>query len=89
MTDAFEFENEGRKFTCTREAPRKARAEAWWWFDVSGDKNRYAPFQTSPEDTEAGVRERIIAYYVDLMERRSRPAVPRQHWANRTKPQAT
>ncbi len=89
MVDAFEFESDGRTFTCTREAPRKARAEAWWWFDVTGDKNRYAPFQTAPDDTQAGVRSRIIAYYADLLERRSRPPVPRQHWANRTKPQAT
>jgi hypothetical protein len=89
MVQAFEFEDGGRTFKCSAEAPRKARAESWWWFGVSGDNNRYAPFQTAPDDTQANVRTRVIAYYVDLLERRSRPAVPRQHWANRAKPAAT
>ena len=48
MIGAFQFENEGRKYSCTVETPRGARTESWWWFSVTGDQQRYAPFQEPP-----------------------------------------
>lgn len=83
MIGEFHFEEGGRKFKCNVEQPRGARTEAWWWFAVSGDQHRYAPFQAAAGDTEATVRTRIAQYYRDLLERRAQPAVPRHHWARR------
>jgi hypothetical protein len=40
---------------------------------VSGDPNRYAPFRAAAEDTEASVRERVVAYYGDRLARRPWP----------------
>jgi len=85
MTQAFHFEDSGRTFSCGVEAPRGARTEAWWWFGVSGDAHRYAPFPALPGDTQDEVRQRIVAYYTDLLYRRAQPPVARQHWAHRAK----
>ena len=85
MVKAFDFEDSGRTFTCKVEEPRGARTEAWWWFSVSGDANRYAPFQARSGDTKESVRARIAEYYTQLLFRRSQPAQPRQHWARRSK----
>ena len=85
MVGAFQFEDGGRTYTCRIEGPRGARTESWWWFGVSGDQQRYAPFQASSSDTQKDVRARIITYYSDLLFRRSQPAVPRHHWAQRGK----
>ena len=74
MIQGFDFEYDGRKFTCTVEAPWKTSDDAWWWFTVSNDdRHRYAPFRASKGDTRASVRERIVKYYVDLLERRAAP----------------
>ena len=88
MTGTFNFVDEGRTYTCGIEEPRGSRTETWWWFGVSGDAQRYAPFQALPDDTEASVRERVVAYYRDLLARRAMPAQPRSHWARRTPPAA-
>jgi hypothetical protein len=81
MTDAFEFVHGDRTFTCNVEAPRTARAEAWWWFRVSSNARaeRYAPFRAGAEDTRENVEERIIAYHDELLRRRAAPAVG-HHW---------
>jgi hypothetical protein len=72
---AFEFEHDGRRFSCTVEQRRSARPESWWWFVVSTeDQHRYAPFQAAKGDTESSVRDRIVAYYDDLLARRAAPA---------------
>jgi hypothetical protein len=84
MIEEFQFVEEGRTYTCRVEQPRGGRVGAWWWFGVSGDAHRYAPFQAVDEDTEAEVRTRVIAYYNDLLVRRAQPAQPRSHWARRT-----
>lgn len=85
MVRAFDFEENGRTFTCEVEGPRGSRTEAWWWFGVSGNANRYAPFHALPGDTQESVRTRIAAYYAELLYRRAQPAQPRQHWARRNK----
>jgi len=74
---AFEFEEGGRSYRCCVEGERSARAGAWWWFDVSGDNQRYAPFHPEPGDTKSSVRSRIVSYYNALLERRAMPPQPR------------
>lgn len=70
MKTTFAFEDSGRTYTCRVEEQRNDRPEAWWWFDVSGDNNRYAPFRASSGDSEASVRSRIVAYYEDRLKPR-------------------
>lgn len=82
MIDGFDFVNDGRTFKCSVEKPRGTRTDAWWWFQVStDDRHRYAPFHAEPTDTEASVRSRVVAYYTDLLQRRSAPAT--SHWSRR------
>lgn len=63
MTTEFDFVEGGREYKCRVERPRRDITESWWWFDVSGDRNRYAPFRATSDDTEASVRSRIVAFY--------------------------
>lgn len=86
MLKSFTFENGGRTYQCRVEEPRGSRTQAWWWFDVSDDGQRYAPFEATDGDTEATVRERVLAYYDHLLVRRAEPPAQKQHWARRTKP---
>lgn len=86
MLKAFTFENSGRTYNCRVEEPRGSRTQAWWWFDVSEDGQRYAPFEATSGDTEGTVRERVVAYYDHLLVRRAEPPQQRQHWARRAKP---
>lgn len=75
MIKKFEFEDAGRTFACCVEAPLQSRPELWWWFSVStDDRHRYAPFEAAANDTQAGVRKRILAYYESLLAARARPA---------------
>ena len=87
MIGGFSFEHDGREYTCTVEERRAAPAGKWWWFAVTRDQQRYAPFEATSGDTDKSVRTRIIAYYENLLEVRARPAVPRQHWARKGKPE--
>lgn len=89
MLKAFTFEDSGRTYNCRVEEPRGSRTQAWWWFDVSEDGQRYAPFEATEDDTESDVRERVIVYYDHLLVRRAEPPQQRQHWARRTKPATT
>jgi hypothetical protein len=70
MTGSFEFVAGGRAYACHIEEPHLGRREAWWWFDVAGDPNRYAPFRAEVGDTEASVRSRVVEFYEDRLERR-------------------
>ena len=87
MTKSFEFEDNGKRYSCRVEARRSTPAEAWWWFTVSGDENRYAPFRVAAGDSQESVKTRIVQYYVDRLERRAQPADPRGHWSQRNKVQ--
>jgi len=89
MTRGFEFEQDGRTFVCSVEARRTTPDDAWWWFNVSGDRQRYAPFQALAADTQKGVKAKIVAYYANLLEARARPPEPRNHWSRRPKPDAS
>ena len=74
MISAFEFTNGGRDYRCQVEERSTGLGQtAWWWFAVTGDRSRYAPFVASGEDTELTVRDRIVTYYDDLVERRGIP----------------
>lgn len=75
MIDGFTFVDGGRTFTCSVEV-RPPRPEAWWWFGVSTEAhNRYAPFLAQPDDTQESIRQRIVAYYEDMLFKRSQPSV--------------
>jgi hypothetical protein len=70
MKTAFTFEDGGRTYTCEVDEQRNGNAEEWWWFGVSGDKNRYAPFRAAEDDSEASVRARIVACYEERLKPR-------------------
>ena len=91
MIRGFEFEEDGRTYRCTVEARRATPDDGWWWFEVSGDRQRYAPFQAEKSDTQKGVKAKIVAYYANLLAARARPEEPRSHWGRRpkTEPDAT
>ncbi len=72
-TEAFDFVDGGRTYTCCVETPQRGRADAWWWFGVSGDASRYAPFRAEVDDTESSVRPRVVAYYEERLARRGVP----------------
>ena len=63
MRSEFAFEDGGRCYACRVEEQRAGRPEAWWWFGVSDDATRHAPFRAVQGDTEASVRARVVAYY--------------------------
>ena len=83
MIAALDFEHEGKKYTCTVEKPKKGKGSGWWWFQVSGDTHRYAPFHAASSDTKASVQSRIIEYYATHMAARAAPPPQRGHWSRR------
>jgi hypothetical protein len=83
----FEFDEGGRSYRCSVERARTPGAGAWWWFGVSGDTQRYAPFHSEPGDTKTSVRAKIVAYYDNLLVRRAAPPEPR-HFPGRRPDQA-
>jgi hypothetical protein len=83
MEQAFQFDDGGRTYTCRVGGAGTARTAvtgSWWWFGVSGDGQRYAPFHADVGDTQESVRSRIVAYYDALLARRS---APRALWGHR------
>ena len=82
MIDAFAFEADDRKFECSIEKARPGR-EAWWWFNVSGDSQRHAPFQVADDDTRENVEARVLVYYRALLLQRSQPHDMRTSWQQR------
>jgi hypothetical protein len=73
MIKPFTFEADERTFSCRVEPPRPGRAYAWWWFSVTGDAQRYAPFQVATDDTLESVTGKVLSYYRALLLRRSQP----------------
>ena len=86
MIDGFSFEADGRKYDCTVEKTRFPKAEPRWWFAVTGDQQRYAPFEAAKADTQARVKKRVLAFYNDLLFRRAQPPEPRSQFGNRGRP---
>lgn len=77
MIKGFDFEHDSKTYHCCVEP---LRGEAWWWFNVSGDANRYAPFHAAGSDTRDSVKTRIVEYYANHIARRLAPPVPRGRW---------
>ena len=86
MIKGFEFEAEGRTYTCTTEERTGVSGEYWWWFAVSRDAQRYAPFQTSSSDTRASVQERVLAFYNNRLFHLSQPTQRPSQWKKRETP---
>jgi hypothetical protein len=86
MIAAFTFEHGGRKYSCAAERRPGALEGTWWWFAVSYDQNRYAPFEASRDDSQTSVRERIIAFYERRLWARAQPPEPRNAFSHRPKP---
>ena len=81
MTQDFEFEDAGRRFFCTVEAPRHAGMPPWWWFRLdNSESTRYAPFEALPTDTKQSVQKRVIAYYAEVLAIKARPVHQRPTW---------
>jgi hypothetical protein len=80
MIKGFEFEHDSKTYHCSVEPLRAQGGEAWWWFNVSGDPNRYAPFHAASSDTRDSVKTRIVEYYTNHLARRLAPPVPRGRW---------
>ena len=68
----FTFEADNRSFACQIEKGRSRLAQAWWWFTVSGEAHRFAPFQPVAGDTVDNVRSRVLSYYRELVANRDR-----------------
>lgn len=83
MIKEFGFEAEGRKYSCTVEERRGTKGEFWWWFEVTGDAQSYAPFQTAKDDTRASVQERVVQFYTNRLFRLSQPSQHGSQWKRR------
>ena len=83
MIGPFDFQHDGRAYACVVDQSRAVGGRAWWWFRVSGDAARYAPFCAAAGDTRQSVRSRIVAYYTNHLARRAAPPPVRGHWARR------
>ncbi|HEU4993732.1 MAG TPA: hypothetical protein VFT29_02900 [Gemmatimonadaceae bacterium] len=73
----FEFQDNGRTFTCEAATSRATPDQMWWWVNVSGDSLRYAAFHMKKGDTITSVRPRIVEYYAKVLADRERPPLPR------------
>lgn len=73
MIKGFEFTAGERHYVCTVETQRGAESDPWWWFAVSGDAQRYAPFRAVGSDTRTTVQERIVAFYTHRLHQLTLP----------------
>ncbi len=83
MIGPFTFVHDNRTYSCQRGEALGAQGEEWWWFAVSQDGNRYAPFRAVTKDTRASVQTRIVEYYANHLARRA--MTDRERWAHRSK----
>lgn len=74
------FDNEGRHYSCFPKERRGVQGESWWWFEVDGDPQTYAPFMVAGSDTRATVRDRIVAFYTSRLHALSQPPTRGGHW---------
>ncbi len=86
MIKGFEFKDGMATYTCTVESRKGDTSDAWWWFAVSGDQQRYAPFRAERSDTQASVKERIVAFYENRKFQLTQPTVRGGHWKRRAAP---
>ena len=79
--DFMEFEDGGRTLTCRSASSPGTPGTNWWWFDVTGETQRYAAFRAEPSDTPENLRPRIVAAYEKLLADRARPREFRPKWS--------
>jgi hypothetical protein len=75
----FEFEHGGRQYKAHTGHAARTPTLLWWWFAVAGDGQKYAVCPVSPADSETSIQSRIVAYYENLIERRTAPSAHRWH----------
>ncbi|HKO16487.1 MAG TPA: hypothetical protein VJU87_09620 [Gemmatimonadaceae bacterium] len=85
LLQPFTFEADDRTFACQIEQARAHPAQPWWWFTVSGESHRYAPFHSVTGDTVESVRSRVLTYYRELVARRALSLDQRESWELRRK----
>jgi hypothetical protein len=85
---AFTFEEGGRTYCCAPEQRATMPDGTWWWFTVSNDSQRYAPFEVASSDTQRTVRARIVAWYERRVWVRAQPVAPRERFGRPNKPAA-
>ncbi|MFL5619271.1 MAG: hypothetical protein ACJ79A_12870 [Gemmatimonadaceae bacterium] len=73
--------HDGRTLTCRKASSPAIPGTTWWWFEVTGETQRYAAFRTEPTDTPENLRPRIAAHYAHLLTERARPATVRPRWS--------
>lgn len=83
MINGFEFEDSGRSYACTVEAQKGPVKESWWWFSVSGDMQRYAPFRAASDDTRTSVQKRIVEFYKNRLFALTQPTQRGAHWGRK------
>ena len=71
--------------TFVYQSEERSHLRQWWWFTVSGEAHRFAPFQPTAEDTVHSVQFRIVSYYRELMARRALVLDQRETWELRRK----
>ena len=76
MREAFHFQVGWRTYSCHVEQQPGSGTDAWWWFVVTGDGHRHAPFRAAAGDTQESVRARILAHHSNHVARREAPPVP-------------
>lgn len=81
----FTFDADDRTFACQIELARTDGAQPWWWFTVTGESHRFAPFQADVDDTRDSVQMRVLSYYRGLVARRALPLDQRSAWELRRK----
>jgi hypothetical protein len=81
--DRLEFTDGDRTFTCEARSSPATPGTVWWWMSVTGESQRYAAFRAESGDTQSNLRERIVAYYTNLLAERERPREIRSHWGTR------
>ena len=82
-----EFKDGDLTFTCEAKSSPATPGTVWWWMSVTGESQRYAAFRADSGDTQADLRQRIVAFYANLLAERARPREVRGHWGTR-RPQA-
>ena len=85
MLQPFTFDADDQLFACQIEQRKGTVMQWWWWFTVSGEAHRFAPFQSSADDTVESVRSRVLFYYREMVARRALSLDPREAWELRRK----
>ncbi|HEY7395767.1 MAG TPA: hypothetical protein VH559_13025 [Gemmatimonadaceae bacterium] len=83
-----EFKDGDLTFTCEAKSSPATPGTVWRWMSVTGESQRYAAFRAVSGDTRADLRQRILAFYANLLAERARPREVRGHWGTRRPAQA-